>query len=185
MIKAFSFILLLFLTNKVNAGLTAVDVLGEYWKDPLFGEAAESLTIQVEILSGRLWPEIIKVPLNQTVRFVFQNKSMESHLFAFTNDIDDLLSKKTFQKFIQDEIFHSVQESQTDPRSHSHASSSVDAAAAIVKSLDQRPTVFVKPNDVKEILVRFNTKDMVQLRCVIEAHEENILRGVVEVLGDE
>ncbi len=170
---------------KVNAGLTAEDVLGEYWKDPLFGEAAESVTIQIDILNGIIWPEKIKVPINQTIRFVFLNKSKESHLFAFTNDSVALLEQKSFQRFIQDEIFHSKKESQSDPRSHSHSSSSVDDAEAIVKRLDQRPTVFIKPNDIKEILVRFNKQELVELRCVINEHKETILKGVVEVLGDE
>ncbi|MFT6907848.1 MAG: putative cupredoxin-like copper-binding protein [Oleiphilaceae bacterium] len=185
MIKAFSFILLVLISSIVNAGLTAEDVLGEYWKDPLFGEAAESLTIQVEILSGRIWPGKIKVPQNQTIRFVFLNKSKESHLFAFTNNIDALMAKESFQKFIKDEIFHSKQASQADPRSHSHTSNSVDEAEAIVKRLDQRPTVFVKPNDVKEILVRFKVSGMVELRCVIDEHKENILKGVVEVFVND
>ena len=183
--KLFSFIFLLFLAFRVNAGLTAEDVLGEYWKDPLFGEAAESLTIYVEILSGRIWPEKIQVPQGKTVRFVFLNKTKESHLFAFTNDIDTLLAEESFQNFIQDEIFHSKQEARSDPRSHSHTSGSVDEAEAIVKRLDQRPTVFVKPNDIKEILVRFKAQELVELRCVINAHKESILKGVVEVLGDE
>ncbi len=169
----------------VNAGLTAEDVLGEYWADPLFGEAAESVTVQIEILSGRIWPEDIKVPEAETVRFVFFNKSNDSHLFVFTKDIDTLMAQESFQKFIQDEIFHSKQEARADPRSHSHSSSSVDEAEAIVKRLDQRPTVFVKPNDIKEILVRFNTPEMIELRCVIDAHKEKLIKGRIEVLVNE
>lgn len=185
MLKLFSFILLYVIALQVEAGLTAEDVLGEYWKDPLFGEAAESLTIQIEILSGKIWPEKIKVPQDKTVRFVFSNKSNESHLFAFTNDIEALLAKESFQKFIQDEIFHSKQESQSDPRSHSHSSSGVGDAEAIVKRLDQRPTVFIKPNDIKEILVRFYTPETLELRCVIDTHSEKLIKGSVEVLGNE
>ncbi len=184
MIKLFSYVLLLTASFNVLSGLTAEDVLGEYWKDPLFGEAAESQTVNVEILHGKIWPEHIKVPLNQAIRFVFLNKSSESHLFAFTNDIVGLMAKESFQKFIQDEIFHS-QQVQADPRSHSHSSSSVDDAEAIVKRIDQRPTVFVKPNDVKEILVRFSEQEFIELRCVIDEHSEKLIKGVIEVFLNE
>lgn len=177
---------LLFLTAwQVNAGLTAEDVLGEYWTDPLFGEAAESVTVNVEILSGRMWPETIKVPQAETVRFVFFNKTNASHLFVFTKDIDALLAQENFQKFIEDEIFHSKQEARADPRSHSHSSSSVDDAAAIVKKIDQRPTVFVKPNDIKEILVRFDLPEIIELRCVIDEHKEKLIKGRIEVFVNE
>lgn len=170
---------------QAKAGLTAEDVLGEYWTDPLFGEAAESVTVQIEVLNGRMWPERMKVPQSETVRFVFFNKSKESHMFVFTNDINTLLAQESFQKFIQDEIYHSKQEATADPRSHSHSSSSVDEAEAIVKRLDQKPTVFIKPNDVKEILVRFNEPEIIELRCVIDTHKEKLIKGTIEVFVNE
>lgn len=165
--------------------ITAESVLGEYWKDPLFGEAAESHTVQIEILHEKIWPNIISVKHSETIRFVFINKSKESHLFAFSEDIDQLIAEEIFQGFIQDELFHADQESNADPRSHTHTSSSVDDAQAIVKLLSQRPTVFVKPNDKKEILIRFNEKSTIELRCVIGAHQDKIIKGTIEVLDHE
>tara|TARA_R110002167_G_scaffold10958_15_gene49092 strand:+ start:790 stop:1347 length:558 start_codon:yes stop_codon:yes gene_type:complete len=185
MIQAFLISLLFFTAWHVNAGLTAEDVLGEYWTDPLFGEAAESVTVHIDVLNGRMWPEIIKVPEAETIRFVFFNKSKVSHLFVFTNDIDKLMAKESFTNFIQDEIFHSQQEAKADPRSHSHTSSSVDEAEALVKKLDQRPTVFVKPNDVKEILVRFDAPEIIELSCVIDFHKEKRIKGKIEVFVNE
>lgn len=165
--------------------ITAERVLGEYWKDPLFGVAAESQTIHVEVLSDRLWPGFIQVPASETIRFVFLNRSTKQHLFAFAKDIHALRKDEAFQQFITDELFHASQEGSRDPRTHSHASSSVDDAEAIVKLLDQRPTVFVKPNETKEILVRFEQSGQVALSCVIDAHNEILISGSVEVMVNE
>lgn len=167
------------------AKITAEAVLGEYWKDPLFGEAAESHTVNIEVLNGKIWPNTISVKHSETVRFVFLNRSKESHLFAFAKDVDVLINDETFQRFIQDEMYHSKQESKSDPRAHSHSSSSVDDAEAIVKLLAQRPTVFVKPNDIKEILIRFSEPATVELRCVIGAHKDKPMKGIIEVLNNE
>lgn len=185
MFKLYLFSLLFLSVLTANAKLTAEDVLGEYWKDPLFGEAAESLTIEIDILNGRIWPQLIKVPQSETIRFIFLNKSSSSHLFVFTNDIAFLMAQESFKTFIADEIFHSKQDPKADPRSHSHSSTSVDEAEAIVKRLDQRPTVFIKPNDIKEILVHFSKPEIVELRCVIDIHKDKILKGIIEVLVNE
>jgi uncharacterized cupredoxin-like copper-binding protein len=177
--------LLVFVSSPGRAEITAESVLGEYWKDPLFGVAAESRTVQVEILSDRLWPGFIEVPVQETIRFVFLNRSKKQHLFAFTLDLQALLEQKTFQKFIADELFHANHAEASDPRSHTHASSSVDDAEAIVKELAQRPTVFLKPGETKEILVRFNEPGEVLLSCVIDRHNETLISGKVEVVGNE
>lgn len=176
---------LLFFSSMALSKITAEAVLGEYWKDPLFGEAAESHTVQIEILNGKIWPNVISVTKSEIVRFVFLNKSKQHHLFAFAKDIDLLLQDASFQDFIQDEIFHSDQESNSDPRSHSHSSSSVDDAEAIVKLLPQRPTVFIKPDDTKEILIRFDESQLVQLHCVLGDHQDNTIKGIIEVYRNE
>lgn len=177
-------ILLLLLSTSVSAGITAEDILGEYWKDPLFGEAAESQTVNVEILTGRIWPEKIQVKRDQNIRFVFLNKSTENHMFVFSNSFESLLAKESFQLFIKDEIHHAKQV-QVDPRSHSHSSSSIDEAEAIVKRLDQNPSVFVKPDEFKEILIRFSELGIIEFRCVISDHKEMYLKGIVEVVENE
>ena len=165
--------------------ITAERVLGEYWKDPLFGVAAESQTVQVEILSDRLWPGVIQVPSAETIRFVFLNRSKKQHLFAFAEDMHTLQKDDAFQKFIADELCHASQEASRDPRSHSHSSSSVDDAEPIVKLLEQRPTVFVQPNETKEILLRFNEAGSIALSCVIGTHNEKLINGSVEVVENE
>lgn len=176
---------LILFSSTILAKITPESVLGEYWKDPLFGEAAESQTVQIEILNGKIWPTEILVQSSETIRFVFLNKSKAHHLFAFSEDINQLIQDDVFQKFVQDEVFHAEQSSQASPRHHSHAASSVDDAEAIVKLLSQRPTVFVKPDDKKEILIRFSEPAWVELRCVIEAHQEQALKGTIEVLKNE
>lgn len=185
MLKQFLFLWSIFIACNTFAGLTAEDVLGEYWKDPLFGEAAESYTVSVEVLNGKIWPEKISVSIDETIRFVFENKSDKTHLFAFSNDIESLLKVPAFNTFIKDELFHSKQEAKSDPRSHTHSSSSVDDAQAIVKTLGQRPTILIKPNDTKEILVRFNLSELVELRCVIDDHKLESLKGIIKVLENE
>lgn len=183
--KLMLFSCLCLLSGFAFAKITAEAVLGEYWKDPLFGEAAESHTVKIEVLNGKIWPNTISVKHSETIRFVFLNKSKENHLFAFAKDVDVLIKEDVFQRFIQDEIYHSKQESTSDPRAHSHSSSSVDDAEAIVKLLSQRPTVFIKPNDIKEILIRFLEPASVELRCVISAHQDKAIEGMVEVLKHE
>lgn len=173
------------LSAKVASEITAERVLGEYWKDPLFGVAAESHTIQVDVLNDRLWPDNIQIPASETIRFVFFNRSKKQHLLAFAIDMQALRQDETFQKFIADELFHAKQEANHDPRSHSHSSSSVDDAESIVKLLEQRPTVFVKPGETKEILVRFDQTDTVALSCVLDAHNETLINGSIEVIVNE
>lgn len=180
-------LILFFLLYSISslAGITAEDVLGEYWKDPLFGEAAESQTIHVEILQGRIWPEQISVPVDQTVRFVLINKSEEIHLFAFTNNVASLKTQSEFKRFIDDELYHAETEARAAGHAHSHSATSVDDAQAIVKLLEQRPTVLVKPEDKKEILIRFTKNEIIELHCVIPAHYEHNLKGIIKVLANE
>lgn len=182
-----SLLIILFLQYSLfsHAGITAEDVLGEYWKDPLFGEAAESQTIHIEILQGRIWPEQISVPIDQTVRFVLINKSEETHLFAFTNNLAVLRAEPEFKRFIDDELYHAETAAKAPIHAHSHSGTSVDDAQAIVKLLEQRPTVLVKPEDKKEILIRFTKSELIELHCVIPAHYEKNLKGIIKVLANE
>lgn len=186
--KGFLFLIcssLIVLSHDTLAEITAESVLGDYWNDPLFGVAAESRTIQVEILSDRLWPGFIAVPESETIRFIFLNRSKKPHLFAFSSDIRALRQDEAFQKFVADELYHASQVAKRDPRSHTHSSSSVDEAESIVKLLAQRPTVFVQPNETKEILIRFIETGTVALSCVLDAHNETLIRGSVEVFANE
>jgi len=163
------------------AGFTAEEILGEYWKDPLFGEAAANTTISLELLPGMIWPNKVTVPLSKNVRFVFVNKSEESHLIAFSTDIKKQLEDERFQKFIKDELYHSQQQV-IGGTGHSHSGSAVGDAEALVKTLEQWPTVFVKPDDKKEILIRFDELTTVPFICVLDTHEEEEYKGVLEII---
>ena len=101
------FLMLSCLANQCGAGPTAEQVLGEYWKDPLFGEAAADVSIPIELLSSKIWPETINVAADKNIRFVFHNKSDQFHLVAFSADVNGLLNDQAFQNFIKDEVSHS------------------------------------------------------------------------------
>jgi len=163
------------------AGFTAEEILGEYWKDPLFGEAASEATISIELFQDMIWPNKVIVPLSKNVRFVFTNKSQESHLVAFSTDIQKQLVDERFQKFIKDELYHSQQQV-IGGTGHSHSGSAVGDAEALVKTLDQWPTVFVKPDDKKEILIRFDELMQIPFICVLDTHEEKEYKGVIDVI---
>ncbi|MFT5716658.1 MAG: hypothetical protein ACJAWS_001412 [Oleiphilaceae bacterium] len=163
------------------AGFTAEEILGEYWKDPLFGEAASEATIFIELLPGMIWPNNVNVPLSKNVRFVFTNKSTESHLVAFSVDIKKQLKDERFQAFIKDELYHSQQQV-IGGTGHSHSGSAVGDAQALVKTLDQWPTVFVKPDEKKEILIRFDELTQVPFICVLDTHEDNEYRGIIDII---
>ncbi len=153
------------------AGVTAEQILGQYWKDPLFGAAAAEKTVVVEVLNRRMWPERITVDPDTTIRFVFENKSEEPHLLAFSADIEALLNDESFRKFREDEIFHASKKQQPSGHHH-HEGGSVDDAAALVKLISQRPTVFVSGYDRKEILIKFNPDDKVRIFCALDSHHE-------------
>ena len=181
MLKILSFAIVIFFPLKGLAGLTAEQVLGEYWKDPLFGEAASEATVAVDLLFDQVWPSKITVPSGKNIRFVFFNKSKTPHLMAFSNDISIQLADDRFKKFIKDELFHS-QQRVIAGQGHSHSGTSVDDAQALVKTLDQWPTVFVKPDDKKEILIRFNEPTTIFFTCVLDMHEEEVYRGAIDVV---
>jgi uncharacterized cupredoxin-like copper-binding protein len=163
-----------------QAGITAEQILGEYWKDPLFGAAATEQTVLVDVSTGQVWPSEITVPVSKNIRFVFSNKSSESHLFAFTQDVDVLLKNEEFIKFVKDELYHSQQTVNTSS-GHSHSGTSVNDAEAIVKKLSQRPTVFIKPDDLKEILIRFDEPIKLNFTCVLDPHEDKPYTGIINV----
>jgi hypothetical protein len=182
----FSIITFIFLLSSLFslssfAGFTAEEILGEYWKDPLFGEAASQATISIELLPGMVWPDKITVPLSKNIRFVFTNKSEESHLIAFSVDIQKQLEDERFQLFIKDELYHSQQQV-IGGTGHSHSGQAVGDAEALVKTLDQWPTVFIKPEDKKEILIRFDEVMQLPFICVLETHEEKDYKGVIEII---
>lgn len=177
--------LLYSISSAVVYALTPEQVLGEYWKDPIFGQASASITSNVEILNQQVWPEKIQVPIGQNVRFLFINKTSESHLFAFTRDLEGLLTDEQFQKFSEDELYHSQQKSKEQGGHHNHAGTSTDEAQDIVKTMAQRPTVFIEPGDQKEILIRFEGSEPVTIACVLGDHYETGYRSEIVLVSPD
>lgn len=165
--------------------LTAEQVLGEYWKDPIFGQAAASFDTRLEVLNGRIWPSEFQAPKGQNARFVFINKTDQPHLLAFTRDEDALLKDVEFKKFAMDELFHAEQ-MQNQPRGgHHHSGSSADDAQDIVKTMSQRPSVFVSPGEEKEILIRLEHDERVSIICVLDEHYDMGYRSVLEPVSPD
>jgi len=166
-----SLFIFLFFTISFNiwAGLTAEQVLGEYWKDPLFGEAATEETYVIDLLNGRVLPDEVDIPVSKKVRVIFLNSGPKPHLIAITRNPQELLSDEKFLKFRADELYHS-QQVVVSSASHSHSGQSVDNAESMIKTLPQRPTVFVNSNEQKEILLRFDQVEKLQFFCALEGH---------------
>lgn len=150
------------------AGLTAEAVLGDYKSDPLFGEAAAQQSIIIEVSSLKFAPSQINVPSETNIRFVFTNSSSQSHLMVMATDINEVLAD---QAFIDEFIEHGSQEV-TVPGGHSHGNnkSTADDASPMVKLVNEHPAVFLTPGDTKEILVKFNDIQSVQLACILDKH---------------
>ena len=169
------------LSQNACSGVTAEQILGEYWNDPLFGEAASETTVSIELLPSLIWPNRVTVPVTETVRFVFTNKSIAPHLIAFSYDINKQLEDKRFQNFIKDEVYHSKQQGAAGA-GHSHSGATVGDAESLVKTLAQWPTVFVLPEDKKEILIRFDNTIQVSFTCVLESHQHIDHKGLINVV---
>lgn len=159
-----------------NSGaLEPEDVLGEYWKDPLFGEALPEQEYRIDVLYKQLWPAQLSVIQGQKVRFEFFNKTDEAHVFAFTHDITQLKQSDSFQAFIKDEIMHANTVSSTVD-GHHHSDTSAEDAKSMVRTMDQTPTVTLKPQDRREIIIKFTKLTPVFLHCVVpclEAQDHN------------
>lgn len=150
-------------------GMTAEQVLGEYWKDPLFGRAASSHEVTLELLYKRIWPERVKIPPEETVRFVAENRGDEVHILLFSRQLDPHATDEKFQTFIRDELHHATQAKRSTHHQHS-SGSSVEETVDIVKAVDQRPTLLIKPGEQKEILLRFPETGIYHAFCVLDAH---------------
>jgi len=157
------------------------EVLGEYWKDPLFGVAAAESTHRVEVLYQLLYPELIKTISGQKMRFIFENKSDEVHVFLFSSSPDELQEDQTFQAFVADEVHHATMKSHSG-EGHNHTeSSSAKDTKSIVSVLEDRPTMTIEPWDTREIILRFDQAGVVYLRCILDGHEDHNHNSVIEV----
>jgi uncharacterized cupredoxin-like copper-binding protein len=157
------------------------DILGEYWKDPLFGVAAAQQTIQFEVLYKLLFSPNNNAHTAKKTRVVFENKTDEVHVFVLTKDMNALSEDEGFKSFVKDELHHASMATQATSGHHDHSSGSADGAKSIVRTLDENPTVTVAPDDFKEIIIRFNDPGEVRVLCVVEGHEELEHTNVISV----
>lgn len=153
-----------------SVAITPEQVLGEYWKDPLFGEASSDKSVSIEILQGTLWPKTIIAQKDQTLRILFINKTEELHFIAISEDIESLVKDEEFKLFVKEEIYHAELNPITNGQ-HTHASTELDDAKSIVVTLDDRPTVLIPRHDKKEILIRLNKAVAINLQCILDGHD--------------
>lgn len=174
-------ILLLLVSGQAVSGVTAEDILGEYWKDPLFGEALADKTIRIEVLSSRIWPEVLQVDLGEKVRVLVENKTEDPHMIVFTQDIEVIENSEDLKTLIKDELYHAKQSSGSGAHSHSHSGSDVENPQSIVKTIEQTPTVFVREFDTKEVIIRFDEPGIAYFACMIDSHRKIENKGIIRV----
>lgn len=173
MLRHCVFVMIALLNLSVSKSAHALEpeaVLGEYWKDPLFGEAAAEHTVRFEILHRTLWPKQASVPINQTVRVVVSNKTDQLQMLAFSDQPAELMLDPEFKLFVDEDILHAQMEPIVDGN-HTHAGTDVDRPLPLVKTLDQKPSVLVKPGEFKEFLIRFSEAVEVKVFSVLHPLE--------------
>ncbi len=157
------------------------DILGEYWKDPLFGIASAESAHRVEVLYKLLYPEQMEVFTEKKTRFVFDNRTDQVHVFLFSAEPTEALSDEEYKAFVADEVRHARMEvSSAD--GHVHSNTNTDAAKSMVGTLADRPTMTLQPQDTREMIIRFDEPATLVLRCVIEGHEDLGHESRIEVL---
>lgn len=157
------------------------DILGEYWKDPLFGVASAENVQKVEVLYKLLFPQEMDVFTGQRTRFVFENKTEEVHVFLFSEEPSHALHDEQYQAFVKDEVMHATMPG-NHAGGHDHSSAAGNSAAkSMVGSLADKPTMTIQPNDTREMIIRFDAPTTLTLRCVLEEHVEMGHESVIRV----
>lgn len=178
LVKGAAFIVCVICSFTARA-LQPEDILGEYWKDPLFGVAAAEQNIQFEVLHKLLFAPKNEVHAGKKTRVVFENKTAEVHVFVFTRDGDNPTKDDSLARFVDDELHHANMAAKPSVGHHDHASTSTDGAKAIVRTMDERPTLTVAPEEFKEIIIRFEDPGTIKVLCMVDGHEdlehENVL----------
>ena len=157
------------------------DILGEYWKDPLFGVASAQSVHRVEVLYKLLFPKEMEVFTEQKTRFVFENNTDEVHVFLFSSEPSEALEDSDYAAFVRDEVMHAKMEV-TTPEGHEHTGSSTDDAKSMVGSLADRPTMTIQPHDTREMIIKFDEPLTLVLRCVLDGHEDLGHESIIKVL---
>lgn len=161
---------LLTLSIRPVYALSPEQVLGEYWKDPLFGAAASNKDVSLEVLYKTIWPSESRVHVGETVRFIAINKGDELHLLLFSKARSRLQEDTQFQEFVADEVHHAQAAPSASHHHSHHGSATVDETVDIVKQISQRPTLLIKPGERKETLVRFDHPGKYYVFCVLDDH---------------
>ena len=180
--SVFIFTLFCLLPGPVCAEITAEGVLGEYWNDPLFGEAATNQTIFLDVLHGRIWPESLSFEEGARVRVVVRNKTDQPHMLVFSKELERVKSSSDLEAQVLDELYHARKSrAQSGGHSHAHSNKNVSETEAIIKSIDQNPTVFVPVHDKKEILISFDQKGNAYFSCVVQGHDGESNTGLINI----
>lgn len=153
----------------IYAEITAESVLGEYWKDPLFGEAAGELTQTFELLKNRVIPDQATIKLNKKIQIIIENRDSDMHIIAFSPTPLALLADEVFKTLVDDTVLH-ARKKKVYGNNHQHSSSDVSSPQEFVKNMDDLPLVVVKPYTRKEIIIRFNESNPVTVFCVLDDH---------------
>jgi hypothetical protein len=170
--NVFGFFLLSLFTSVSSAEITAESVLGEYWKDPLFGEAAGELSQTFELLKNRVLPDQATIPLNKKIQIIFENRDSEMHIMAFSATPLELLADDDFKTLVNDTVLHARQK-KTYGNNHQHSNSDVTNPQEFVKTMEDLPLVVVKPGARKEIIIRFDDDSPITIFCVLDDHLQN------------
>lgn len=151
------------------AEITAEAVLGEYWKDPLFGAAAGELSQSFELLKNRVIPNQATIKLNKKIQIVFENRDSEMHIMGFSHNPLALLADEDFKALVADTVHHANQ-NKSYGNNHQHSNSDVTNPQEFVKTINDLPLVVIKPKSRKEIIIRFDDQNPVKIFCVLDDH---------------
>lgn len=175
-----SVLLLLSTSVSIEAKLKPEDVLGEYWKDPLFGQAAGNVIVKLELLYKLIWPKNLDVRAGQKARFVFDNKGEETHIMAFSKNPDEFVVDPRVVKDLEDVLFHLKQKKQFS-NNHQHSDTDVENVQEFVKILDDIPLIVVEAGGKKEIVMKFEEPNEIKVFCVLDDHRNQGYRSRIVV----
>lgn len=152
-----------------KAEITAESVLGEYWKDPLFGVVAGEVSITFELLQYGVIPHRINTLPNKRVQVIFKNNDTEMHIMAFAQNPSALLSDEQFLSSV-DDVYSHAKEKVKYIGNHQHTDASISNSKKFIKTIEDLPLVVIKPRESKEVIIKFNGSNSVKVFCVLDGH---------------
>ena len=173
-------VLLLSLWSVVGVCASLEDLLGDYRNDPLFGKASSEHTVHIEILKGLLRPKEIDVRSDITVRFVVSNKTDEIHFLAFAEFPDTLIRDEVFKAHMDEAVWEASLPPIIDGE-HTHAHIGLGEPRSLVKDIAEIPTVVVRPDEFKEVLIQFEPDTQLTIFSALPRHESERYKAVLKV----